>query len=291
MTYQTFLNYFTLYCLTDVILTDDVTLSLCGRCPELLIQIANNELHKFHTWCLANRLTVNTLKTFYMIFCNTPPKKLSPLVIKSNKNYSPIKKVDQIKFLGIYYDCKMTFKPHINNLSNRLSRIAALLFRVKNFMPEFVLKRIYHAHVSSIINYCNIIWANTYPSHLDPLVKAQKRIIRLITNSEFLAHTQPLFQQLKIFDIENLRKYSLAIYFFKNLNSLLPNLQAHHNYQTRFRNRPRPIRHLKSIFKRSFIYQAPIVWNELMDGDQTFNPNSINLPMFKRLIKHQLITS
>ena len=108
-----------------LLFADDATLSLCGRNPELLIRIANNEMHKFFVWCIANRLTVNTLKTFYMIFSNRTPVILPPLVIKSNFNYDLVKKVDFTKFLGVFYDSDMSFKTHINNLSSRLSIISA----------------------------------------------------------------------------------------------------------------------------------------------------------------------
>ena len=183
----------------------------------------------------------------------------------------------------------MSFKSHINSLTQRLSRISALFYRVKNLMPSFVLKTMYHAHVTSILNYCNIIWSNTYITHLDPLIKSQKRIIRLLTNSEFLAHTQPLFKQLKLLDIENLRKYSLAVYFYKNKHKILPTLQGHHHYDTRNRERPRPIRHSKVIYEKSFVYQAPIVWNELIDRSEPNITNSATLGIFKKKLKQYLV--
>ena len=272
-----------------LLFADDATLSLCGRCPRQLIQIANDELYKFYVWCIANRLTVNTLKTFFMIFSNRAFQSLPPLVIKSSFNYEIIKKVDNTKFLGVHYDWDMTFRTHINLLTQRLSRMSALLYRVKNLMPEFVLKMLYNAHVSSILNYCNVIWANTFVTHVDPLIKSQKRLTRLITNSDFLAHTEPPFKQLKILTIENLRKYHLAIHFYKNRNSLLPRLQGHHPYQTRTRNRPRPIRHSKTIFERSFIYQSPIVWNELLDSRKPSITNATSLPIFKKKLKLLLV--
>ena len=131
--------------------------------------------------------------------------------ISASLNYDPIKKVDNTKFLGIYYDCDMSFKTHITQLSKRLSRISTLIFRVRSVIPEFVLKNIYHAHVTSIINYCNIIWSNRYSTHFDPLVKAQKRIIRLISHGDFLAHPQSLFKELQLLNIENYRKNSLTL--------------------------------------------------------------------------------
>ena len=273
--------------LYTILFADDATMSLCGKDPNLLIRLANQELYNFYLWCIANKLTVNTLKTFFVLFSNRRHPNLVPLVIKSNFSYDEIKKVDKMKFLGVFYDYDMTFKSHINYLSQRLSRTAGLFNRVKTIMPEFVLRNMYNAHVISILNYCNVIWANTYPSHLDVLIKLQKKVIRSITNSDFLAHTYPLFQRLKLLDIEKLRKFHLAIYVYKNINSL--SSRNHHHYPTRNRHRPRPIRHLTTLFEKSFIYQAIKVWNELLDHD----PNVMTCPSlssFKRHLKQYLLS-
>ena len=163
-------------------------------------------------------------------------------------NYDFIKQVSSTKFLGVVYDQTMSFRDHINYFSLRLSRTAALIYRVKLLMPDFVLKKLYHAHVTSILSYCNIVWANTYPTHLDVLKKMQKKIIRNITNSDYLAHTAPLFNQLQLLNIDKLRKYYLGIYFYKNIRTLLPELQYLHNHFTRNRHRPRPEHHNKTNY-------------------------------------------
>ena len=220
-----------------------------------------------------------------MLFSNRPPVNLSPLVIKSNFNYDPIVRVKSIKFLGVHFDDNMSFKTHITYLSQRLARVASLMYRVSQFMPPFVLTTMYHAHVSSILNYCNIIWSNTYPTHLQPIIKIQKRIIRITTNSEFLAHTAPLFSQTNILNIENLRKFTLAIHFFKNRNEILPPLQAQHQYPTRARDRPRPIRHQRTVFERSFVHQLPLIWNELLDICPNILNHNQSLATFKKHLK------
>ena len=274
--------------LFTLLFADDATMSVCGKDPNLLIRIANNELQIFYIWCISNKLTVNTLKTFFILFSNKRQSNLPPLVIKSNLTYEIIKQVDSTKFLGVYYDFDMSFKSHIRHLSQRLARTAALLYRVKSIMPEFVLRNMYHAHVLSVLSYCNIIWSNTFPTHLDSLIKLQKRIIRTITNSDFIAHTHPLFKQLKILDIEKLRKFHLGIYFYRNKNSLLNN-RPHHHYPTRSRNRMRPQRHSTTLFEKSFMYQANKVWNELIDNVPNVI-NAISLPSFKRQFKQYLLS-
>ena len=144
--------------------------------------------------------------------------------------------------------------------------------------------------MSPLLNYCNKIWANTYHTLLIPLVKIQKRIIRNLTNSEFLAHTPPLFQQLNILNIEKIRKYNLAIHFYINRFTLIPQLQSHHHYLTRNRNRPHPQLHSRTIFEKSFLYKSPKVWNELLD----YAPNvctADSISSFKKHLKLYLISS
>ena len=122
----------------------------------------------------------------------------------------------------------------------------------------------YYANVNSLLSYCNLIWMNTHPTVLLPLVKLQKRILRIITRSDFLAHTDPLFRNCKILKIESLKKLALALYSFKNKNNF-QHLIALHNYQTRHRNHIRTPLHSTTLFHKSFVYQGTIIWNEIID--------------------------
>ena len=152
-------------------------------------------------------------------------------------------------------------------------------------MPTYVLKAMYHAHVGSIINYCNIIWANICPTNLQPLVLILKRAIRNVTKSDFIAHTAPLFKQMKILDLEGIKKLSLASYFYKNREINIPPLLANHGYQTRHRDRLRPPQHRHTLYHNSFMYQAPTIWNDVNNEIK----NSPNIRIFRlRLKKHLL---
>lgn len=58
------------------------------------------------------------------------------------------------------------------------------------------------------LQYCTSIWAYSYPTHLLPLFPLQRKIIRLITGSDYYAHV-PIpsverFTFLKLFDINKL---------------------------------------------------------------------------------------
>ena len=102
--------------MNSILFADDANLYVGGPDPKILITTANNELYHLYNWCIANRFSINTLKTVFLLFGNSSSVDLPPLVIKSGTSYEVIKHVDNTKFLGIFYDSKMSFKYHINYL-------------------------------------------------------------------------------------------------------------------------------------------------------------------------------
>ena len=52
--------------------------------------------------------------------------------------------------------------------------------------------------------------------------KIQKRLLRIITSSDYLAHTAPLFKNCKILDIYQINKYMVAVFMYKYKNNDLP---------------------------------------------------------------------
>ena len=190
-----------------------------GKDPTHLIELANSELFIFYSWCIANRLSVNTLKTYYILFSSKPPKSLPPLVIKDGNSYAVIQRVQYLKFLGVTYGQRLTFANHINTLTNKLARASSLLYRLRDFVPTNILTSLYYAHIYSHLNYCNVIWANTYRNHLSPLISIHKRIVRNISKADFLAHTLPLYKEHNIMRIEDISELNLGLLMYKNKNS------------------------------------------------------------------------
>ena len=273
---------------SSLLFADDANLYLAGPDPTQLIMIANTELHGLYHWCIANRISLNILKTVCILFGNNVPANLPPLVIKSGYSFDIINKVENTKFLGVFYDDRMSFKCHINYLIQRLSRTSSLIFQLKDLLPSFVLRNLYHAHIGSLLNYCNIIWSGSYETNLLPLVRILKRIIRNITRSDFLAHTKPLFYECKILDLPNLRKYSLALYCLKYKVYDDHNLHRNHNYQTRNRGNLRLPIYRSRLYRKSFLCESIDLWNDIINSPLVDINNINSLHTFKKRIKNYL---
>ena len=151
-------------------------------------------------------------------------------------------------------------------------------------MPPYVLKCIYYAHIYPLLTYCNPIWSSTFPTHLHPLKLQLKKVVRIITNSAYLAHSSPLFKQTQILKLEDISKISIASLIYAN-KSILQNLLPTHNYSTRQRDLPRTPAHRLTGFRHSTTYLGPVIWNTIPPNIQ----NSLSLNVFKNKLKKTLL--
>ena len=81
--------------LFSILFADDTTVILEGKEYEGLIISLNNELHKVSTWLDANKLSINTKKTHFMVFHRSRMKTNDANVIMQQ---NIIERVNSTKF-------------------------------------------------------------------------------------------------------------------------------------------------------------------------------------------------
>lgn len=145
-----------------------------------------------------------------------------------------------------------------SNIILKISRHIVLVHQIKNFMPPDVLKSVYFAHIHSLLTYCNSIWSTLYCIHLTPLKSQLKKVVRIITSSIFLEHTNPLFNQTKLLKINDITKLAIATYMYNNKNYIL-NLLPSHDYSTPHRDHLTLPIHRLSKFQHSTFYLGRVM--------------------------------
>ena len=103
------------------------------------------------------------------------------------------------------FDEHLTWKNHITMITNKLSKVIGILNRLKHIYPQQALLSIYNALFLSHMTYGLLLWGN----QVVQVSKLQKKSIRLITGSEYLAHSEPLFKELELLKIEDLYKLKI----------------------------------------------------------------------------------
>ena len=198
----------------------------------------NNELKKVNTWLQLNKLSLNTDKSKFMLF----HKKRTPPEINISINNSDIERVSQFTFLGIVLDETLSWKNHITMITNKLSRINGVLHRLKFIFPKNILLTIYKSLFMPHINYGSLVWGNNF----EAISKLQKRAIRTITHSHYIAHSEPLLKQLNLLKVKDMIDLKLLKFLHKLNASKLP--QYFNSYkpyleknETKYNLRPNPL--------------------------------------------------
>ena len=133
------------------------------------------------------------------------------------KNY-PISLVEEFNFLGIMFDKHLLWNKQIFNLSQKLSRAIGILNRLKHFIPKYCLKLIYNALFNSHLNYGILLWGHKAKN----IEYLQKKAIRAVSSSHFLAHTDPLFKKENILKAQDIFTTRSILLFYRLQNNLLP---------------------------------------------------------------------
>ena len=247
---------------------DDSTLTATFHRDETEItNKVNDELIYVNYWLMANKIAINADKTKYIAFTYRRQTMLNLIRIGDIR----IRETTDIKFLGVYLDRSLTFKNHVKYISSKLAKSIGILNKLKYYLPLIVMKTLYRTFIQPYLLYGLQSWYSTYSNNTKSVVMLQKRAIRTITNSDYLAHTGPLFKALSILQIDHLFKYQILTYMYKTINwhydlKVLAalNLQTDiHHYNTRNANSYRLPNYRKSMSRFSLIYLGPSLWNQL----------------------------
>ena len=172
-------------------------------------------------------------------------------------------KTKPVWFLGLPIDETLSWKPHINKIANKLSRIVGLLKKVRNFLPSKALLQIYNSLFLPHLNYSILAWGYL----CDRITKLQKQAIRTICFTTFNAHTEPLFKQLNILKLSDIMLTRSLKFYYRYSKNELPGyfkqmfspILATHPYATRNRNVPLIPAPSYNLTKKRIRYYIPKV--------------------------------
>jgi hypothetical protein len=92
-------------------------------------RVMNDALQNVGQWMRANKLSINTDKTNYVIFKSWQKKITSDISLAFEGIL--LARKQQVKFLGIYLDENLSWKSHINHVCKNISKSIGIIFRAR----------------------------------------------------------------------------------------------------------------------------------------------------------------
>ena len=114
--------------------------------------------------------------------------------VKIKLNRKRLYPTDSVKYLGIKTDKSLKWKHHVSDITTKLNRANALLFKIRNFVNINTLKTFYYTIFDSHIDYANVIWDRNVNA-INTVSILQKKALRTISFQPRDCHSSPLFKK------------------------------------------------------------------------------------------------
>ena len=285
-----------------ILFADDTNIFVNGRNTLEAVNKINSILEKLKLYLEANFLHINVNKSKFMHF-KTPRQNMKNGIDTDIRfGNTPLQKVESIKFLGVIFDERMSWKKHTQHVTCKVRSSICSLYDMRRIIPKKLKTNVYNAIVNSQLSYAISVWgAHTVSDNLKQLFILQKRALRnlfcLRKASKYVeGHTKSTFTKHGILSVYNIYNYMTILSMDKLLKLKEPqylyellNLNSDH---ARRNNRIGYIPKFKcNHYQNNYCYQGPYLWNILSQNATICNDvtSSPSLSAMKARLKKFLL--
>ena len=111
----------------------------------------------------------------------------------------------------------MNWSSYSAKIANRISRTLGIMNRLKRYLPFSAMKLMYDSLILSHLQFGITCWDFEW----NRIFKLQKRALRIMTNSKYNAHTEPLFKELEMLKVKNIFDVQCMKFWYKFVNKSL----------------------------------------------------------------------
>ena len=155
---------------------------MSGKKIETLFQSLNAELEKTKVWLKINKLSLKTLKTkFYLLHSLKKTIEIPENCPLFMINKIAVKPAKITKFLGIFLDQNISWKPHIDKICSNLSESTGILYQDGIIRSKSLVKQLYFSYINNYF-----------------FMSPSENTARVINFKDKFYHAKPLLEEMKV---------------------------------------------------------------------------------------------
>ena len=226
-----------------VLFADDAAFFITATSVKELYFKINKLFEQLSRYLDNNKLIPNLNKSKLMYFNSRPfpSEGLEDLYFRE----IAIEWVSDYKYLGLTLSNKMSFAPHIDLVSGRLSRFTGIFHHLRKIVPLSVLRTLYHSFILPYITLHIEVWGSAPEVYIHGLSVKQNKLLRAIlgtpvVNGRPIGHVIDMYRNLNILTVNNvyrLHLFKFLMFVLKQssmfYNLLLRPLEITHTYRMR----------------------------------------------------------
>ena len=122
-----------------------------------------------------------------------------------------------IEYVGVKIDVNLNWQCQVNDISIKLKRANALLFKIRKYVSPKILRSIYFAIFESHLFYFSLVWALDFRT-IQQIVILQTSLLELLISNQSLIKTNSILKLQEKICLE------IILFVCKSVNSLKPSV-------------------------------------------------------------------
>ena len=205
------------------IFADDTSIFITGKNIHQVINISENIMSQVNKWFTANKLTLSTDKSSFIIFKTAQSQQTNiPDELYFDSKY--IRRENTVKYLGLTFDQHLNWNTHITNLCNSLKSCFPIFYSIRKYINLEQARAIYYTMVYSKIKYGLPIYGITSKENISKIQVLQSKLLKILTNKHSRFSTNLLHNELKILKVEDILEQELLSFVHNYVNDKLPDV-------------------------------------------------------------------
>ena len=257
---------------TARLFADDTNLTFTSCSLPVLQNKMSNDLNEIAAWLNVNKLTLNLLKTDFMLIGSRQRIAALDGNIELSLSNTDVRQVESTKCLGVNIDKNLTWEGHLQSVKQKVSSNLRILKKVKPFLNSENIDTLYRSIIEPYFSYRCLVWDSIGDTLSNSLQRLQNRAARIVTGAAYSKPSGEVFEELGWTQLNSMRQFHKAIMMFKIVNGLAPpyltemftSNNALNNYGLRSSNYDLELPKCRTnYYKNSFAFSGVKVWNAL----------------------------
>lgn len=246
---------------------DDNTVSYSHENADVWKETLEAEGESLVDWFAANGMQANPTKFQGIVFGKGGNEAKPTFQIKGEK----VECTDSVKLLGVKFDEMLNFDEHVGDICKKAGRQINVLKRIGRNLNRACKKLIYLTFISSVFNFCPLVWHFCSKKNQDKLEKLNCRALRFVFDDHISSY-EDLLKQCGSVTLHLRRRRLMALEVFKiiqgdrpaYMSNLVTVKPENKHYSFRYTRLVEPPDFKgKTYGKRCFKYEAALIWQKL----------------------------
>ncbi len=175
-------------------------------------------LNYVKTWMTKNTLQLNENKTEVLLLGPAATNKS----IKTQIGFLSNNLHNHAKNLGVHFDPLLQFDKHVNAVVKSSFFHLRSVAKVKHFLSSKDLEIVFHALISSRLDYCNYLYIGLPQSTRSRLQMVQNAAVRFLTGTKKRDNITPVLDSLHWLPIQLRVDFKVLLFAYKALHNSVP---------------------------------------------------------------------